>query len=60
MIRVIIEDASEVTITRFMNDLNRDITHIMKLHYHMKLEEMMHMVMKVERQLKWKGTIKQS
>jgi hypothetical protein len=60
MIRVIIEDASEVTITRFMNGLNRDITHIMKLHHHMKLEEMMHMVMKVERQLKWKGTIKQS
>jgi hypothetical protein len=45
---------------RFMNGLNHDITHIIKLHHYMELEEMIHMVVKVEKQLKWKGNIQQS
>jgi hypothetical protein len=30
------------------------------LHHYMKLEEMVHVALKVEKQLKWKGTIWQS
>jgi len=43
--------------TRFMNDFNHDITHIVELHHYMELEEMMHMVVKMKKQLKQKVTI---
>jgi hypothetical protein len=43
--------------TRFMNDLNHDITHIVELHHYVELEEMMHMVVKMKKQLKQKVTI---
>ena len=60
MIQTNIEEDKEVTITRFMKDFNRDITHIMDLNHYVELDEMVHLVMKVGRQLKWKGTIRQS
>jgi hypothetical protein len=46
--------------TKFINDLNHDMTYIMELHHYVELEEMVHMTMKVERQLKQKSTIQQS
>jgi len=60
MIQTNVEEDKEATITRFMKDLNRDITHIMDLNHYVELDEMVHLVMKVGRQLKWKGTIRQS
>jgi hypothetical protein len=42
---------------RFMNGLNHDITHIVELHHYVKLEEMVHMIVNVGKQLKWKGNI---
>jgi hypothetical protein len=42
---------------RFINYLNHDIAHIVELHHYMELEEMVHMAVKEENQLKWKGTI---
>jgi hypothetical protein len=59
MIRANIEKDREATMTKFINELYHDMTHIMEL-YHYVLEEMMHMTMKVERQLKRKSTIWQS
>jgi hypothetical protein len=59
MFRANIEEDEEATMSRFMNDLNHDISHIMELHHYVKLEEMMHMAVKVEKQLKQKGTIRQ-
>jgi len=52
-----VEEYKEATMTRFMNDFNHDITHIVELHHYMKLEEMMHMVVKMKKQLKQKVTI---
>jgi hypothetical protein len=51
MIQTNVEEEKEATITRFMKDLNRDITHIMDLNHYMELDKMMHLVMKVGRQL---------
>ena len=45
---------------RFMNDLNHNIAHIVGLHHYIKLREMVYMVMKMEKQFKRKGTIRQS
>jgi hypothetical protein len=45
---------------RFKNGLNHDISNIMELYHCVELEEMVHIAMKVEKQLKRKGTIQQS
>ena len=41
---------------RFLNGLNRDIANVVKLQHYMELEDMVHMAIKVERQLERKGT----
>jgi len=38
----------EATIARFMNELNHDIENVVELQNYMKLENIMHMAMKVE------------
>ena len=48
MIQANVEEDNKATMAKFMNELN----HIMKLHHYMELEEMVHMAMKVEKQLK--------
>ena len=53
-----VEEDREATMARFLNGLNRDIANIVELQHYVELEDMMHMVMKVERQLKQKGTAK--
>ena len=45
--------------TRFMNGLNHNLAHIMDLHHYIELKEMVYMVVKVEKQLKQKGIIRQ-
>ena len=56
MIRANIEEDREATMARFLNGLNRDIANIVELQHYVELEDMVHMAIKVERQLKRKGT----
>jgi hypothetical protein len=57
MIQANVEEDREAIMARFMNDLDHDTTHIMKLHYYVELEEIVYMAVKVEKQLKRKDTI---
>ena len=50
MIQANVEEDREATMVRFLNGLNRDIANVVEL------EDMVHMAIKVERQLKRKGT----
>ena len=56
MIRANVEEDIEATMTRFLNGLNRDIANVVELQHYVELEDMVHMVIKVEQQLKRKGT----
>ena len=56
MIRANVEEDREATMARFLNGLNRDIANTVELQYYVELEDMVHMAIKVERQLKRKGT----
>ena len=60
MIRANVEEDREVTMARFLNGLNRDIANVVELQHYVVLEDMVHMAMKVERQLKRKGPAKYS
>jgi hypothetical protein len=50
-----IEDR-ESTMARFLNGLNRDIANDVELQQCVELEDMVHMAMKVERQIKRRGS----
>ena len=56
MIRANVEEDREATMARFLNWLNRDIANVVELQHYVELEDMVHMAIKVERQLKRKGT----
>ena len=56
MIRANVEEDREATMARFFSGLNRDIANVNELQHYVKVENMVHMAMKVERQLKRKGT----
>ena len=56
LIRANVEEDREVTMARFSNRLNRDIANVVELQHYVELEDMVHMVIKVEWQLKRKGT----
>ncbi|KAK4552365.1 hypothetical protein RGQ29_032073 [Quercus rubra] len=56
MIRANIEEDREATMARFLNGLNQDIANVVELQHYVELEDMVHMAIKVERQLKRKGT----
>uniref|UniRef100_A0A2N9HHC6 Reverse transcriptase domain-containing protein n=1 Tax=Fagus sylvatica TaxID=28930 RepID=A0A2N9HHC6_FAGSY len=56
MIRADVEEDREVTMARFLSGLNRDIANVIELQHYVEIEDMVHMAMKVERQLKRKGT----
>ena len=56
MIRANVEEHSEATTARFLNGLNRDIANVVELQHYVELEDMVHIAIKVERQLKRKGT----
>ena len=58
MIRANVEEDRECTMTRFLSGLNRDIANVIELQYYVEIEDMVYMAMKVERQLKRKGTVK--
>jgi hypothetical protein len=56
LIRANVEEYREATMARFLNGLNRDIANVVELQHYVELEDMVHMAIKVERQLKRKGT----
>jgi hypothetical protein len=56
MIRANVEEDWEATMARFLSGLNRDIANVIELQHYVEIEDMVHMAMKVERQLKRKGT----
>jgi hypothetical protein len=58
MIRANVEEDREATMARFLSGLNRDIANVIELQHYVEIEDMVHMAMKVERQLKRKGTAK--
>jgi hypothetical protein len=55
MIRANVNKDEEVTMFRFSNGLNRDIANVMELQSYVDLEELVHLVIKVEGQLKRRG-----
>ena len=57
MIRANVEEDREATMARFLNGLNQDIANVVELQHNVELEDMVHMAIKVERQLKRKGTL---
>uniref|UniRef100_A0A2N9FI46 Reverse transcriptase n=1 Tax=Fagus sylvatica TaxID=28930 RepID=A0A2N9FI46_FAGSY len=56
MIRANVEEDREATMARFLSGLNRDIANVIELQHYVEIEDMVHMAMKVERQLNRKGT----
>ena len=56
MIRAKVEEDIEATMAKSVVGLNREIAKVMELQYYMELEDMMHMVIKVENQLKRRGS----
>ncbi|KAL4291601.1 hypothetical protein GQ457_14G015160 [Hibiscus cannabinus] len=56
MIRANIEEDQETTIARFVSGLNPEIADTVELQYYVDLEEVVHLAIKVEKQLKRKGT----
>ena len=54
MIRANVKEDREATMARVFNGLNRDITNVIELQHYVEIEDMVHMAMKVERQLKRK------
>jgi hypothetical protein len=55
MIRANVEEDREATMAKFLSGLNRDIANVVELQHYVEVEDMVHMAMKVERQLKRKG-----
>ena len=58
MVRADVHEDREATMARFFNGLNKEITHVVEFQHYLELEDMVHMVIKVERQLKQKGISK--
>ena len=55
MIRVNVNEDEEVTMSRFLNGLNTNIANVVELQSYVDLEELVHLAIKVEGQLKRKG-----
>ena len=52
MIRASVVEDREATIARFLNGLNRNIANVVELQHYVELEDMVHMVTKVDRQFR--------
>ena len=52
------DEDDEATMARFINGLNREIADIVDLQHYVDVEELLHKVVKVEKQLKNKGASK--
>src|SRR5262249_53365054 len=60
MIRASVQEDREATMARFLSGLNVDIANVVELHPYVEINDMVHMAIKVERQLKRKGSTKHS
>ncbi|XP_052173757.1 uncharacterized protein LOC127789046 [Diospyros lotus] len=58
MIRANVTEDREATMAHFLNGLNREIANIVELQHYVELEDMLHVAIKVGRQLKRKGASK--
>ncbi|KAK0587545.1 hypothetical protein LWI29_024676 [Acer saccharum] len=56
MIRADVEEDREATMARFLNGLNRDIANVVEMQHYVELTDMVHMAIKVEQQLKRRGS----
>ena len=56
MIQANIEEDHESTMARFLNGLNPNIANIVELQHHVEMEDLLHMALKVECQLRRKGS----
>jgi hypothetical protein len=56
MIRANVIEDREATMARFLNWLNKDIANVVELQHYVELEDMVHMVMMLERQIKRRGS----
>ncbi|KAL5787573.1 hypothetical protein ACOSP7_004522 [Xanthoceras sorbifolium] len=56
MIRADVQEDREATMARFRNGLHRDIANVVELQHYVELTDMVHMAIKVEQQLKRKGS----
>ncbi|XP_016730709.2 uncharacterized protein [Gossypium hirsutum] len=55
MIRADVQEDPKATMARFLAGLNRDIANVVELQHYIEVVDMVHMAIKVERQLKRKG-----
>jgi len=55
MIIANVNEDEEVTMSRFLNGLNRDIANVVELQSYVELEELVYLAIKIERQLKMRG-----
>ena len=58
MTRADITEEREATMARFVNGLNREIANVVELQHYVELEDVVHMAIKVERQLRRGRTTK--
>ncbi|KAL5813709.1 hypothetical protein ACOSQ4_024350 [Xanthoceras sorbifolium] len=56
IIRADVQEDREATMARFINGLHRDIANVVELQHYVELTDMVHMAIKVEQQLKRKGS----
>ncbi|XP_016733212.2 uncharacterized protein [Gossypium hirsutum] len=56
MIHADIQEDREATMARFLAGLNREIANVVELQHYIEVVDMVHMAIKVEKQLKQKGT----
>ena len=56
MTRSNIEEDREDTMARFLESVNRDIQNVVKLQHYVELEDMAHMTIKIENQVKRRGS----
>ena len=56
MVRANIEEDREDTMARFLAGLNREIQNVVELQHYVELEDMVHMAIKIENQVKRRGS----
>ena len=54
MIKANIEEGRKATMMRFLNGMNKDIANIVELQHYVEFEDIVHLAIKVERQMKRK------
>jgi len=52
MVQANVVEDREATMNRFLNGLNQDIANVVELQHYVKLEDMVHMATKMERELR--------